>query len=57
MPPKGERKQVGYQNKEPSFPYQAVILSNNQVEVILEWQCGWGVWSSRFVKVAPPDVE
>ena len=36
MPPKGEGKQVGYHNKEPSFPYQAVILSNNQVEVSLK---------------------
>ena len=27
-----ESNQVGYQHREPRFPYQAVILYNNQVE-------------------------
>ena len=29
----GEGNQMVYQGQEPSFHYQAVILSNNQVEV------------------------
>ena len=36
MPRQGERNQVRYHIREPSFPYQAVILTNNQIEVIMK---------------------
>ena len=36
MPRYGEGYQVGYQRREPSFPYQVVILSNYQVEFIMK---------------------
>ena len=32
----GEWNQVGYQRQEPSFPYQSVIISNNNVEVSMK---------------------
>ena len=49
----GEGKQVGYQSQEPSFPYQLAILTNNQVEVIIKYQRGWGSRSSQFGEFAP----
>ena len=53
MPQQGEGKHVVYQHQDTRFPYQSMILSNNQVEVRVKQQWGWGSRSSQPRKMFP----